>query len=183
MPSPIAHVSVGYAVWICLRDRSSSALTPRLRDTWLALPAALFLSLLPDVDAVPGILLGELHRFHNNLTHSILAACLAAVVCGWIARGLHAVRPALWFRLALLCCGSHVAMDYFTGGRGVLLFWPFSISRFQSPVILFHGLKWSAHLRDGTHLVTLLNELLFAASLLLLVHATRRRRRSSASAS
>ena len=34
-------------------------------------------------------------------------------------------------------------MDFFTVGRGVNPFWPFSLERFASPVPVFYGLHWS----------------------------------------
>ena len=54
-------------------------------------------------------------------------------------------------------------MDYFTVGRGVLAFWPFTAERFSAPVPLFYGLRWSEGWVSPRHVWTVLTEVPFAA--------------------
>jgi carbamoyltransferase len=50
------------------------------------LAAAAVLSLLPDLDSVLGILMGDFGRYHNNLSHSVFMALVAALSIGAVAR-------------------------------------------------------------------------------------------------
>ena len=138
------------------------------------------MSLVPDLDAILGILTGQMYRFHNNGTHSLLtglAFCLAAAAFIARRRG-----PGFGYWLAVLY-GSyslHIVMDAFTlDGRGVMLFWPLSAQRFMSPVPLFFGVRWSEGLFSLQHVYTLGTELIFVALVILsvrLLDAARSRR-------
>lgn len=128
----------------------------------LLLAYSIGISLLPDVDAIFGILAGDFGRFHNNGTHSlVLGSAIALVIAGaiWIKRRSGFVS---WFTLTFLSYGSHVVLDFFTyGGRGVMLLWPFSAQRFESSLKLFYGVRWSEGFLAVEHLWTLATELLF----------------------
>jgi inner membrane protein len=161
MPSPIAHAAAGYLIYR-IRGKENKNSRWRLR----LLLAALFFSLLPDADFLPGLLVGDVGRFHNQGTHSILAAIVVAAAAGLAAR-LWGGRARLWAGTALVSYGMHVVMDMFTyGGRGVKLFWPLSAQRFESPVALFIGARWSEGLWNPEHLVTLYSELVFTGVIL-----------------
>jgi membrane-bound metal-dependent hydrolase YbcI (DUF457 family) len=45
--------------------------------------AAVGASILPDMDALPGILFNDFSRFHNNLTHSFMAGLIVALLAHW----------------------------------------------------------------------------------------------------
>ncbi len=127
---------------------------------------AVALSLLPDVDAALGLLLGDLGAYHNAGMNSLLVVlCVSLLVAGlaWLRW-----RPGfrVWLALSLLCYSLHVLADYLTWGRGVMLFWPFTAERFAPPVYLFYGLHWSDGWVSVRHIWTLLTELVFAAILL-----------------
>ncbi len=127
----------------------------------LSLVLALGLSLFPDLDSILGILMGDLERYHNNLTHSlILGVVVASGVSGvvWLKQrsGFSA-----WFMISLLCYEMHVLMDFFTSGRGVMLLWPFSSNRYSSTVSLFYGVQWSEGWVSPQHLLTLVTEMGF----------------------
>ena len=121
MPSPLAHTAVG-----CLLARTVARSGTGVRLTL----AFVSLSLLPDLDAVPGYLLGDLFTWHNNFSHSLAAGIAAALLIGLAAALLKSPSPARWALAALLCWWTHLAMDFFTVGRGVMLLWPFSASVF-----------------------------------------------------
>lgn len=130
--------------------------------------------MLPDVDAVAGVLFGNMKRFHNNITHSLVTGLAASALMLAGARVLRFPFAWRWFWIALLGYESHVVMDLFTQGRGVMLFWPFTAERFQSAVLLFYGLQWAASPTSPTHLWTLVNELGFVGLLALMVFLIRR---------
>jgi inner membrane protein len=174
MPSPIAHTAAGYVMFqVARRYWPARPNTPAPRTLTL-LVGALAFSMLPDLDAVLGILVGDLGRFHNQGLHSLLVGCLIAIVVGIVAR-VSGRRDALaWSLLALAGFSAHVMMDFFTRGRGVMLFWPLTDERFLSPFSLFYGLRWSHGLVSASHLWTIFTEGVFSAGMALLVHAALR---------
>lgn len=177
MPSPIAHAALGYFVYRTLRSRMpgeedsrSVGPLPRL------LVATVGLSLLPDVDSVVGLLAGDLGRYHNNLTNSVVFGLAVAVGVGatvWLTRRSGFKR---WFAIALVCYGLHVLMDYFTLGRGVMLAWPFSLDRFEPPLKLFYGLHWSYGWTSPRHLLTPVTELGLIGFVGFMMHLLRRKK-------
>ena len=131
----------------------------------LTLGVALTVSLLPDLDAVAGLLLGDMYNIHNQGSHSLfsglLASILIAAAVNWFGHrfwGLDVPKGKL-FWLSLTAYALHVLMDTLTPGRGVMLFWPFSTVRFQSPVPLLYGVRWEEGWLSLKHLWTIVSEL------------------------
>jgi membrane-bound metal-dependent hydrolase YbcI (DUF457 family) len=161
MPSPIAHAAVGYLIYRGL-SRRFVGLRPDL--VW----AGVGLSLLPDIDAAAGLLLGDMGRYHNHMMGSPAFALLVSLgvgVTGWRLSG--AFRS--WFTLAFVCYLTHITMDFFTTGRGLMLLWPFTEERFRPPFSLFYGVHWSDGLFSSRHIWTALTELGTIAALVLVV--------------
>lgn len=158
MPSPVAHSAVGYIIYRFSRFHGRSKQGNR---NLLTLLAVIGLSLLPDLDSVAGILLNNFGKYHNNGSHSLFVGFFVALV---IAMAISLIRKNLaldWFVVSLLSYGLHVIMDFFTVGRGVMFFWPFSLQRYTSPLPLFYGFHWSDGIFSSNHLITLLTELGF----------------------
>jgi len=153
MPSPLAHALAGWAVYRGGVRGGTGA--PAARTV---AAAAIALSLAPDLDALPGLATGNLGRYHNNMSHSVLFALAVALLVAAAAHRVGGWSFGRWFTLALTCYMLHVTMDFFTVGRGVMLAWPFSEERFQSPVKLFYGLRWSDGWISMRHLWTLFSE-------------------------
>lgn len=167
MPSPIAHATMGYVIYHIYQRRLSykgSSVGTKLPRVLLVTIA---LSLLPDLDGVAGLLMGDFGRFHNNAIHSLGFGLLAALILAGVVWWRKRSRLLTWFMVALLCFEMHVLMDYVTIGRGVMLFWPFTSARFGSPLILFYGLHWSDGLVSLRHVWTLATELAFTLTVLL----------------
>jgi len=97
-----------------------------------------------DLDFLPGLLTGDLNRYHHQASHSIVAALLAGVLVWRLLAGRsdQASRAGLMTTLAY---GSHLLADYVTADYrpplGIPLFWPFSPDYFLSPYILLDGVK------------------------------------------
>jgi membrane-bound metal-dependent hydrolase YbcI (DUF457 family) len=168
MPSPIAHLAAGYAVYRLGRQyEPEPGLKPVGPLPGLLVVTAVF-SLLPDLDSAVGLLLRDLGRFHNNATHSLFAGlCLALAFAGlmWWQRR----QFVYWFAVAFISYGLHLLMDMATISRGIMLFWPFTDARYLAPVTLFYGLHWSDGWVTIRHLWTLLTELAFAGLVLWLL--------------
>jgi inner membrane protein len=177
MPSPLAHSAVGYVVYRTQRRWLTG--DENRGKGWLAgsLVLALGFSLAPDADSLVGFAFGDLGRYHNTISHSLIAGVAVALVAGVVAAVVAMIaaqetrsRFGRWFLVALLCYEAHVIMDFFTVGRGVMLFWPFSVERFISPVKLFYGLHWSDGWLSARHLWTFISEFGFITVLFVLVH-------------
>lgn len=175
MPSPIAHLTVGYLIYEVLkRDKSASQMPSQMHPhvQWISHPltVALGSSMLPDMDSVAGIIAGDFGGFHNNASHSLVVGLPVALATAGLLYLFRRKTLFFWFATVFSAYEMHVIMDYFTVGRGVMLFWPFTDERFQAPISLFYGLKWSQGWMSSKHLWTLFTELAFAACVVGLVY-------------
>lgn len=168
MPSPIAHSGMGYVIYKLYANKAQQKSASIILKTVL-IGLSVVLSLFPDLDVILGVIYGNIDNFHNGISHSLIVglmvavgiACLAWVVLRW--------GFIFWFVFALLSYELHVVMDFFTVGRGVMLFWPFSSERFFPPFMLFYGMRRSEGLVSFHHIITLLTETLFVIFLLLVL--------------
>ena len=161
MPSPIAHSAAGFAVYQAYRSR-----LPRWAQDRALLAILLFLalSLVPDLDIVPGLALGDLGAIHNSITNSFIVGIALLAVLGAAISLTADGRFTLWFGAALVSVVFHILMDYFTVGRSVMVLWPLTARRFVAPVRLFYGFHYSQGLWSLSHLWTALTESIFAAA-------------------
>jgi membrane-bound metal-dependent hydrolase YbcI (DUF457 family) len=181
MPSPLAHSTMGYVIYRMAKDRSSGQGLGKVGPLPNLLILTVGLSLLPDIDSIAGVALGDFGRYHNGPTHSLFVGLAVALLVAGVAQWTRRSGFFYWFAIASLCYQSHVIFDFFTVGRGVLLFWPLTSARFQSPVRLFYGLRWSDGFTSIHHVWTLLSELGFALLLVAAVHLLERKRASTQS--
>lgn len=170
MPSPIAHLAVGYAIYRLSRQSEPQ---PELRQfgpvPGLLAVTAVF-SLLPDIDLAVGFLTGDFGRFHNNATHSLIVGAFFSFLFAGLMWWRRRQRFFYWFGVAVVSYWLHIAMDAATISRGVMALWPLTDTRFLAPLTLFYGLHWSDGWISIRHLWTLLTELLFVALVLVLLH-------------
>ncbi|HXK60924.1 MAG TPA: metal-dependent hydrolase [Acidobacteriota bacterium] len=106
---------------------------------WLAV----IFALMPDLDFLPGMIIGKPAAFHHGVSHSAGFALVAALIGTVLARrGTGRLSGAL-FLLLFFSYSSHLVLDYFGSDSrppyGIPLFWPLSSERYLSPVPLFHG--------------------------------------------
>jgi membrane-bound metal-dependent hydrolase YbcI (DUF457 family) len=146
MATPLGHYLVGLAVAEGVaRDRQELRWAP-----WLAAVAC-----APDLDVLPGLLVGDMSRFHHGISHSLAAAVAFAggtlAVLRW--RGWP-VRPRLFLLVAVLYA-SHSALDGVTmdnsDPRGMPLLWPWVTTAFQSPWLLLPNVQHSSAPVVSTH--------------------------------
>jgi inner membrane protein len=163
MPSPLAHITAGYAIYRIFRNKLSENEHAKVWVFSVFLIIVVFLSLVPDVDSIFGLAMGDLGRYHNNGTHSLVVGLVIALLFALAIRWRFRHSFGTWFVIALLAYETHIIMDFFTIGRGVMLFWPFSYVRYSSPVLVFYGLHWSDGVFSLRHLWTLFTELVFFA--------------------
>jgi membrane-bound metal-dependent hydrolase YbcI (DUF457 family) len=151
MATPLGHYLVGLAVGTAVaRDPGDRARMP-----WLAAVAC-----VPDLDVIPGLVVGNPSQFHHGITHSVAAALLfagASVLLG----GRLGIRPSP--RLFLLIAGlytSHGLLDALTldrsDPRGVPLLWPWVTTAYQSPWLLLPNVQHTSAPIVSTHNMALM---------------------------
>jgi inner membrane protein len=166
---------MGYLIY---RVARRGRLEPRrlyLRSLPALLVVSVTASLLPDIDAAVGFTSGDFGRYHNNGTHSLVSGLLVALSGALFLAWKDRTQFLNWFWVIFFSYGSHVILDFFTQGRGVMLFWPFTSERFGSPVKLFLGVRWSEGWISIEHFWTLVTELIFVLIIGLVVWALGRR--------
>jgi len=159
MPSPIIHTTAGYLIYRYSRRMMSPESQQALGPLPIVLAITIVFAMLPDFDALLGLLVGNIGRYHNNGTHSLVVGlAVSLLIAGIMGLGKKS-RFLPWFLLLLISYESHVILDYFTNGsRGVMLFWPITAERFNPPIGLFHGVRWSAGIYTSEHLLTVASE-------------------------
>ena len=161
MPSPIAHLSAGYAIYRYYQRK----LPQHQSHLWkfpLQMIMVVGLSMLPDLDVIPAIIFNNMKAYHNNFSHSLIVAIPVALLIASIFQRIYRPNFWLWFLICLISYDLHVIMDALTGERGVMMFWPLTQNRFASPVKLFFGVQWGLGWFSIWHLWTILTESLFA---------------------
>ena len=132
MALSLAHATAGYLAYEAVRP--AGAHRP------LLLGAAVALANGPDLDFVPGLLVGNPAIYHRGVTHTLAAVVVVAalVALGACALGQGrrpALRAGLW---AAAVWTSHLVLDYFTINAavpaGARFLWPLSDRYWIAPV-------------------------------------------------
>lgn len=129
------------------------------------------ISFLPDFDFIPGLIIGDYDTLHNSYSNSFIIGLFLALTAGLFGSITKQYRFSLGFLIVFLTYESHVLMDYLGAGRGTMLFWPITDSRYVSPIQLFYGLHRSDGLWSVRHIWTFLTEVLFAIAVFLIMEA------------
>lgn len=135
MPLPVGHSLLGYATYDAFTGEER-------RTTWRSLLLIVVVANLPDIDFLPGFLMGEPNRFHRHyLSHSLGAAIVVGALLATFFYVRRNQKFASCFLLFFAVYFSHVALDYFgvdkTSPLGVPMFWPLTSSHFMAPIGLF----------------------------------------------
>ncbi len=175
MPSPIAHLAVGYTIYRQYKDR-----LPQDQRSIGKLPiqpaTVAALSILPDLDVIPAIIFRDMQGYHNNFSHSFLVGIPVAMLVAGLFHGAYRSNYWVWFAICLLSYDLHVIMDALTAERGVMMFWPITQVRFASPIKLFYGLQWGLGWFSIWHLWTIFTEFLFSLTVIVATNFFNKRR-------
>lgn len=169
MPSPIGHTMAGLIIGLCKAVCPTSVVKELL--------FCIVLSNLPDLDFIPGILVGDLNRFHHRFSHSILFVLIISLFIGFIWRKDRGL-------LAFILLTNHLLLDYFTKDTsfpyGMTLFWPFSDRYYISLSAIFPAYKKRAMVMDIINPANLLGYLIevgiFLPFLIFALYIYRRRK-------
>src|SRR5919109_1191829 len=134
MPSSVAHSMAGYVIY-----RATSGDTSRLE--WRRLFFYCICSSLPDLDFIPGFLLGAPNKFHHGVSHSLgfafgFGLCMSLILL--FAKNQNALRNfVIFFSLYF----SHVLLDLLSYDSsppyGVPALWPITDNYYISPISVF----------------------------------------------
>jgi len=150
MCSPVGHGLAG----IALSWRPSRALhfNPRV---WL--PSLCVLSVLPDLDFLPGFFVGHPNVYHHGWTHSLVFCAVAAALIAAALALAGKSRALMTGGVCLLVLLSHLVLDCLSKDQmpphGLQVFWPFSDRYVISPVAVF--LDVNKGIDNGTFLLRL----------------------------
>ena len=131
MPSPVGHSIIAFTFY-----RLSAR--PHEPLGWRKLALYLFAANAPDLDFIPGLLIGQPDRFHHGAGHSVGFAVLFALVFGLLSHvmkidSVQSSSPIL-FGLYL----SHLGLDCFSidtaAPYGMTLFWPVSHAYYKAAI-------------------------------------------------
>jgi membrane-bound metal-dependent hydrolase YbcI (DUF457 family) len=175
MPSPIAHLGVGYAIYRHYKEK-----LPQDRRSFWKLPLQLILvtglSMLPDLDVIPAVIFRDMRAYHNNISHSLFVGIPVALLIAGIFQRIYRSNFWLWFLICLISYDLHVVMDALTADRGVMMFWPLTQDRFAAPIKLFYGLQWGLGWFSPWHLWTIFTESVFVGIVLIAMNYFDKRR-------
>jgi inner membrane protein len=137
MPSPLGHSLTGAVICAAVyRNRPFD----RRRLGLCVLGAN-----LPDVDFLPGILIGQPGAFHNGITHSLGFLVVFAVIAGAVAGAMRWGRPLATAGVTALLVGSHLLLDMLMrptrADSGIPLWWPISDEPVRAPLWLLLNIE------------------------------------------
>jgi membrane-bound metal-dependent hydrolase YbcI (DUF457 family) len=167
MATPVGHYLIGLSIArTAARDDGGRRSAP-----WLAAVAC-----LPDLDVVPGLIVGNLGEFHTGISHSLMTAALFSAAGGLLLFTWgRTKRPIYLVSILFALYASHLVLDFFTGGaglpRGVPFLWPWPGEGFRSSWALLPKVLHTSGPLIGTHnLLLVFREVLLFLPLVGLVY-------------
>jgi len=150
MPTPIGHTLLGMVML-----KPFIGIRPEI-PVWRIYALIILGANFPDFDFFPGLLVGDINRYHQGISHSFtFALCFGLLSSIWY-RWFGVSRIRLIIIASLACC-SHLFMDYFGYDArepfGMPLLWPFVEGHWSSSISLFSGVR---HGVPGDDFVTFL---------------------------
>lgn len=139
MPLPVGHTLAGYGGYVLLNHTPWPQWQKFRERFW----GSILLANLPDIDFLPGIVMGQPTLFHRQATHSLTLAILVGLVGYWLAPRLRLRRATAVLWTAGLYM-SHILLDMLVADKtppgGVQVLWPLSQNYWISPFTPFPGL-------------------------------------------
>lgn len=139
MATPIGHYLFGLSITQTFaRDEHE-----KRQAFWLAAVAC-----LPDLDIVPGVMVGKLNQFHHGASHSFTAAAICSLAAGLLFKMWTGKRCFEFVFLFFVLYSSHVILDFMSLDPGIIsgvpLFWPWSHETYQSNWLLLPNVQHSS---------------------------------------
>lgn len=152
MATPIGHSLIGLALGRMSRPVSS------LKD-WQWCLFSVIAANGPDFDFIASFMTGDINRFHQGPSHSLLAAIIFGAIMAFIFRP-YGKSPCLIGMVSSGLYSSHLLLDFFCDDKrppfGIPLFWPLWKEHFMASWPIFRGVK---HGDPGDDLYTVLGQI------------------------
>ncbi len=140
MSSPFGHSLAGY---IIAAFTSKTLVVKNIRIIFFTV----FIANAPDLDFIPGILMGKPNLFHHGISHSLGTGALFSIILALILNYKVSVHIKKDFLIYFSIYCSHLFLDYISlDGRppiGIPLFWPLSQEYYISPYPVLPGIMHS----------------------------------------
>ncbi len=174
MPTPIGHSLLSIAIFSAVNRK-------KLKLNWFDCLVFLFIGIFPDLDFLPGLILGTPSRFHHGFTHSLFFGIIIGTMTG-LLYGKWKRKNCLHYGLIFSAvCFFHLIADFFgvdtSFPYGEQLFWPFWQAYILSPISLFSDVYRSSNsvdffisLFNWHNLKTVIIELFVCVPILLLIN-------------
>lgn len=137
MATPVGHSLIGLALGRMSRSHT-------ILKSWQWYLFSVLAANGPDFDFIASLMTGDINRFHQGPSHSLLAAVLFGVAMALILRPYGKSS----FLIGMASSGlyaSHLLLDFFCEDRrapfGIPLFWPLSKEHFMSPWPILKGVR------------------------------------------
>ena len=183
--------SLGHSLLALAADRTVEG--PGFCRTWHWIAVVIFCANAADLDFIPGLIVGDLNRYHRLASHSITALIGFSLICTFLAWRCNrqALRIGLWCGLFY---ATHLLLDWMSTDTrppvGIPLLWPFLDHTYSSPFVLALGISHGgtgastlAALRDLfslRNLQVMLMEVMLLGPILALSLWVRKRRKGGA---
>ncbi|MEA3232887.1 MAG: metal-dependent hydrolase [Thermodesulfobacteriota bacterium] len=132
MSSPIGHSLAGLIIssW---REKSFKP------GNFKILALYVFIANAPDLDFIPGMIMGKPNLYHHGISHSIGAAVFFSLILAILINRISEKRFWREFVFMFSLYGSHLFLDLISyDGRppfGIPVFWPFTERYFMIPIL------------------------------------------------
>lgn len=169
MPSPIGHSIISLGIYYFSKTKIN-----KIFLEWKNLIFVLIAGNLPDIDFIPGLLKGELNKYHETYTHTLVFAVIVSFFV-WVVLFFFKYKKAYkiaFFSFVLIY--AHIIFDIFNFDSrppiGVMLFWPFTEQYFylKMPLIYPFDRQNLENLFSKDGLFALFTEILVSVPILVL---------------
>jgi len=135
MATPYGHTLVGLSLLNFWYPQTA----PSKRRDWFVYGLVILGASFPDLDFIPGLILGQWGRFHHGYFHSVGIAIGLGLITGVFVMLIQRGFPVIKIIGFVLCLDlSHLLLDFFTEApKGFPLFWPFTEAKFLSDLPIF----------------------------------------------
>jgi inner membrane protein len=145
MATPLGHVLAGYAIY-------GFARAPKAGEQPGLTVLGIIMAVAPDLDLIPGLVMGQPALYHGGISHSLGFALLVSLGVAGIFK-MHGKVFLPVFVVGFLAYSSHLLLDWLgSDGRppfGIPVFWPFSNETFISPVTVLPGVRHAGATDDS----------------------------------
>jgi hypothetical protein len=160
MPSPVGHSLMGLIIY----SATGRSIGPR---HWQPMALYVLAANAADLDFLPGLLIGDLGRFHHGPSHSIGFV----ILFGFLASAFFS-RKIFAFMVSTVLYLSHLFLDYLVQDPSrpfrIPLLWPLSHEYYMAPFAFLSRFDYAPNLSESTlsvftfqNLVTIFTEILF----------------------